>query len=47
MDLGSREDSLKTKSGLQTYLGCSIEEGGELRLVSYVNPREKEFTREV
>ncbi|KAI0847153.1 aromatic prenyltransferase [Daldinia vernicosa] len=38
----SRE-ALRARSGLHTYIGCSVEAGGELRLVSYINPRQLKF----
>ncbi|KAI3328972.1 aromatic prenyltransferase [Xylariaceae sp. AK1471] len=34
-----REDAICDEAGLQTYVGCSIELGGKLRVVSYVNPQ--------
>ncbi|KAI1342699.1 aromatic prenyltransferase [Xylariaceae sp. FL0016] len=40
----SRE-ALSARSGLHTYIGCSVEAGGELRLVSYLNPRQSKMDR--
>ncbi|KAI0457406.1 tryptophan dimethylallyltransferase-domain-containing protein [Xylaria acuta] len=32
------EDSLTDGLGVHTYIGCSIKDGGQLRVVSYINP---------
>ncbi|KAI1800449.1 aromatic prenyltransferase [Daldinia bambusicola] len=40
-------DSLRTRSGLHTYIGCSVEADSELRLVSYINPRLLKFAHAV
>ncbi|KAH7323070.1 aromatic prenyltransferase [Stachybotrys elegans] len=32
------DEVLKSRSGIHTYIGCSIETAGDLRLVSYINP---------
>lgn len=36
----SSRETLETRSGLHTYVGCSVEEDSSLRLVSYINPRQ-------
>ncbi|KAF3060662.1 4-O-dimethylallyl-L-tyrosine synthase [Trichoderma lentiforme] len=33
------EDALQNSTGKQTYLSCSIQQGGMLRVTSYLNPR--------
>ncbi|KAF1973120.1 aromatic prenyltransferase, partial [Bimuria novae-zelandiae CBS 107.79] len=33
------EQELSQSSGIQTYLGCSINSDGSLRLISYINPQ--------
>lgn len=36
----SSREALETRSGLHTYVGCSVEaRTGLLRVVSYINPR--------
>lgn len=43
--LKSPPDTLKTSSGLHTYLGCVIETDGGLRLISYINPHHARLAR--
>lgn len=31
-------EALASSLGLHTYIGCSLEPGGTLRVVSYINP---------
>ncbi|KAI8944035.1 aromatic prenyltransferase [Xylaria longipes] len=38
-------NALSACSGLHTYIGCSVEAGGGLRLVSYINPRSSQFAQ--
>ncbi|PWY69800.1 aromatic prenyltransferase [Aspergillus heteromorphus CBS 117.55] len=37
------ENALETQRGLHTYIGCSIQPGGDLRVVSYINAQAEKF----
>ncbi|KAI1386228.1 aromatic prenyltransferase [Hypoxylon trugodes] len=37
------DDSMATSRGLHTYVACSVQAGGALRVVSYINPQEKKL----
>ncbi|KAI1379369.1 tryptophan dimethylallyltransferase-domain-containing protein [Hypoxylon crocopeplum] len=37
------EDAISGSRGLHTYIACSIQSGGALRVVSYINPQQDKF----
>ncbi|RYP73833.1 hypothetical protein DL771_003411 [Monosporascus sp. 5C6A] len=37
------DDALLESRGLHTYIGCSVQPGGALRVVSYINPQHTKF----